>query len=595
VIILKNWIMNWIRNAYKHLLHYLASVILLLVCCLTALRAQVNLKYQNNETVTWQEAVDMYQWLDEQHEDARLLEVGQTDAGRPLHLFVIDRGHHFSPGQIRKSGKNILFINNGIHPGEPCGVDASLKLACDLLSGEDSYASYLDKTVVVIVPLLNVGGALNRGSFHRANQNGPLEHGFRGNARNLDLNRDFIKLDSKNTQSLVPVLRNWDPDIFVDTHTSNGADYPYTITLINSHTQRHEPSQARFLDSTLLPLLFEGMRHSPYMMSPYVWSFKQSPEQGIIAFMDYPRYTSGYVSLFNTFAFTVETHMFKDFEDRVLSTWYLLREALRFSAIHAKDLADKKQEAWQEKMERQEFVLQWELDTSRSSQIMFQGYTKKYKKSKVTGQRQYYFDRNDPWEDEIPYYKYFKPEVTVKVPDFYILPAAWGEVVKRLQLNQVEMEQFTVDSTLKADIYYIENYETVNQPYNGHYRHYNVETRSMRGEVQVRRGDWIIPSRQRAIEYLVQTLEPRGYDSFFSWNFFDEILFRNEYFSPYIFDETAEELLKNDARLKKAFLAKKKEDPEFAKNSYAQLRFIYERSPWSEASYNRYPVYRLNR
>ena len=134
---------------------------------------------------------------------------------------------------------------------------------------------------MLIVPILNVGGALNRSAYHRANQNGPIEHGFRGNARNLDLNRDFIKLDYRNTQSLVKVIRQWDPHIFVDTHTSNGADYPYTLTLINSHTQRHEASQSGFfIDSTLLPFFFEGMESSPFDMCPYVWSKERSPEYG---------------------------------------------------------------------------------------------------------------------------------------------------------------------------------------------------------------------------------------------------------------------------------------------------------------------------
>jgi len=556
--------------------------------------AQVELRYQQNETVTWQEAIDMYQWLDEQYEDARLLEVGWTDAGRPLHLFVIDRDRSFLPEKIREAGKSILFVNNAIHPGEPCGVDASLKLATDLLSGEDSCAHYLDQTAVAIIPLFNVGGALNRGSYHRANQNGPVEHGFRGNARNLDLNRDFIKLDSKNTQSLIPLLRSWEPDIFIDTHTSNGSDYPYTITLINSHSQRHEPSQASFLDSTLLPFLFEGMDRSPYLMSPYVWSYKRTPEKGIIAFLDYPRYTSGYASLFNTFAFTVETHMFKPFEDRVLSTWHLLRETLRFSGLYGNQMAEVKKEAWKEKMEREEFTLQWTLDTSRSDQINFSGYTVKHRKSKVTGQENYYFDRTDPWEKEIPYYKYFKPVITVPVPDYYILPSAWREVVERLQLNGVEMEELTRDSIMEVDIYFIDEYKTVERAYNGHYRHYDVKTRTVTEKVQLLSGDWIIPTRQEAIEYLVQTLEPRGYDSFFSWNFFDEILFRNEYFSPYIFEETAEELLKNDPELKKELKKRQKADPEFAKNAYSQLRFIYEHSPWAESTYMRYPVYRVS-
>ena len=164
--------MNWNRHAYKQKQRLLYMGILLLLGLLP-LSGQVNLRYTDNQTVTWQEAIDMYRWLDEQYEDARLMEVGWTDAGRPLHLFVIDRGRDFSPELIREKGKSILFINNGIHPGEPCGVDASLKLAGDLLSGKDSMHHHLDRTVIAIVPLFNVGGALNRSSYHRANQNGP--------------------------------------------------------------------------------------------------------------------------------------------------------------------------------------------------------------------------------------------------------------------------------------------------------------------------------------------------------------------------------------------------------------------------------------
>ena len=559
------------------------------------LAAQVELRYEQNETVTWEEAIEMYRWLDEQYDDARLMEVGSTDAGRPLHLFIIDRDRKFEPEAAKNSGKSILFINNGIHPGEPCGVDASLKLARDLLSGEDSYSSYLDNTVVLIVPILNVGGALMRSAYNRANQNGPVEQGFRGNARNLDLNRDFIKLDSRNTRSLVPVIRSWDPHIIVDTHTSNGSDYPYTITLIHSHAQRHEASQARFIDSTLIPSLFKGMETSPYEMSPYVWSRNRSPEEGILAFMDYPRYTSGYASLFNTIAFTVETHMFKPFGDRVLSTWYFLRETLKFSGLHSAELSEIKKRAWEEKLNRDEFTLQWTLDDSRYDMIPFKGYQVKEKESKVSGLTRYYYDREETWEKEIPYYKYFKAVSTVDVPEYYVLPSAWSQVVERLQLNGVTLFPLDSDSIVEAGVYYIDSYETDRQAYNGHYRHSDVKVRKHTESIQLLAGDYLIPVRQPAIEYLVQTLEPEGYDSFFSWNFFDEILFRNEYFSPYIFEESAEKLLQEDPELRKAFQEKRKDDPAFAKNAYLQLSFIYERSHWSEPTYMRYPVYRLSK
>jgi murein tripeptide amidase MpaA len=553
---------------------------------------QIDLDYSGNRTVTWEEAIRMYAWLDANYSEARLVEAGMTDAGKPLHLFIISRDGRFSPAEVHASGRTVLFINNGIHPGEPCGVDASIELAAGLLSGSDPYASYLDSTVVVIVPLFNVGGALNRGKYHRANQNGPLEHGFRGNARNLDLNRDFIKLDSRNTRSLSTLLREWEPDLFVDTHTSDGADYPYVITLINSHEQRHEASQAHFLEETVKPFLFEAMHNTPYEMSPYVWSIGRSPEQGIVGFMDYPRYTSGYASLYNTLSFTVETHMFKPFEDRVRSTWYLLREFLRLAGTRGGEIREAKVRAWEEKLARRDFVLEWALDTSRYDLLPFRGYAAKTRPSKVTGHERLYYDREDPWEREIPYYRYFKAVVSAEIPGYYILPAAWGEVVERLKINRVEMKPLERDTVMEVEVSYILDYQTAERPYNGHYYHYDVKTRKEVQSIAFMAGDYLIPTRQEAIEYLAQTLEPEGHDSFFNWNFFDGILFRNEYFSPYIFEDIAEQLLEADPELETAFRQKQQEDPDFAEHPYLQLRYIYERSPWSEASYMRYPVCR---
>jgi murein tripeptide amidase MpaA len=557
--------------------------------------AQVNLKYEQNQTVTWQEAIDMYGWLDRRYEEAVLLEAGETDAGKPLHLFVISADRLFDPHAIHAAGKSILFINNGIHPGEPCGVDASLKLAGELLSGKDPYADFLEHTVVAIVPILNVGGALNRGSYFRANQNGPLEHGFRGNARNLDLNRDFIKLDSKNTRSMVRLLREWEPDVFVDTHTSDGADYPYVITLINSHQQRLEKVQSAFMDKTMLPFLYAAMERTPYEMIPYVWSIGQTPGDGIVGFMDYPRYTSGYASLFNTLSFTVETHMLKPFEDRVLSTWHLLREMLRFCSTYREEILEVKQEAMEEKTGRDTFTLCWEQDTTRYDLLPFKGYTAGYIPGPVTGHPRLFYDHNRPWQKEIRYYKYFKPEVTVDVPKYYILPGAWDEVAGRLRLNGVQMEELTCDTVMEVEVYYIEDYNTTGEPYNGHYWHSDTKVRKEKQQIRFMAGDHLVPVRQEAIKYLVQALEPQGYDSFFSWNFFDAVLSRKEYFSPYVFEETARQLLEDDPALKREFEALRDGDPDFSANPYLQLRYLYEHSPWSEATYRRYPVCRLSR
>jgi hypothetical protein len=265
---------------------------------------------------------------------------------------------------------------------------------------------------------------------------------------------------------------------------------------------------------------------------------------------------------------------------------------LRFTGSHQESIDDARRLAWEQRLNRDRFTLVWALDTTRKDTITFSGYRAKTKPSTVTGHQRLYYDRNDPWTAEIPYYQYFAPVVSVEVPEYYYLPSAWSEVAERLSINRVKTSVLPRDTVMELEVYYIEDYSTRGEPYNGHYWHSSTKVRKERQKVQLYAGDLVIPVRQPAIEYIVQTLEPTGYDSFFSWNFFDAILSRKEYFSPYIFEESAARLLKENAGLSEEFRTRKEQDSLFRSDAYAQLRFIYERSPWSEKSYRRYPVYR---
>lgn len=572
--------------------HLLVIVMLLLLHGTAG--AQIELDYTRNRTPEWHEVIGMYATLDSIYPAARLIETGTTDAGKPLHLFIISRNEVFDPGQLHRSGKRILLVNNGIHPGESNGIDASLLFASDLLAGNIDGGRLLENTVVLIVPVFNVGGALNRSPYHRANQNGPEEQGFRGNARNLDLNRDFVKMDTRNARSLAQTIQAWDPDIFVDTHSTNGADYPCTVTLIASHHQQLEAPQSSFMQEILEPAMYEVMNASPYKMCHYVNVFRTTPDKGFEGFIDTPRYLAGYTTTFHILSFTLETHMLKPYDERVASTRYFLEKILEFTHEHGPEIAAYKARAIQEGMNKSEYVLQWENDRSRFDRILFEGYRAKTRLSEVTGQERLYYDQKDPWTDSIPFYNYFNPVVTVEKPDAYILPQAWHEVVDRLQISGIRMEPLQRDTVLPVEVYYIEDFSTTGQPYNGHFWHYNSRVRKTFEEMRFQAGDYVIPVRQRGANYIVQTLEPQGYDSYFSWNFFDAVLSRNEYFSPYLFEETAAALLEEDADLRKRFLEKRSADPDFSQDGYAQLLWIYEHSPWSEPSYRRYPVYRYN-
>ncbi len=162
-----------------------------------------------------------------------MIEKGKTDSGKPLHIVIFSENKNFDVNQ----NKAIVLVNNGIHPGEPDGIDASMMLMRDLATAKIKVPK---NTMVVVIPVYNIDGMLNRNSSSRANQNGPEEYGFRGNARNFDLNRDFIKSDTKNSRSFQELFRSINPDVFLDNHVSNGADYQYTFTCIATQHERLE-------------------------------------------------------------------------------------------------------------------------------------------------------------------------------------------------------------------------------------------------------------------------------------------------------------------------------------------------------------------
>ncbi|PTX18997.1 zinc carboxypeptidase [Pontibacter mucosus] len=545
-----------------------------------------------NQTATYEEAIAWYQKLDEAYDEVKMMPYGMTDVGRPLHLVIVSTDKDFDPASIRQKNKRILLIQNGIHPGEPEGIDATMLLARDYLQNK-KLRKQLDNVVLAIIPVYNVGGALNRNSHTRTNQNGPEEYGFRGNARNLDLNRDYIKTDSRNAQTFHQIFREWDPDVFMDNHTSNGADYQHVMTLIATQHNKLNPALAKYLSGKMVPTLYEGMKQDKFPMVPYMNHAGETPDQGIIGFMESPRYATGYTTLYNTIGFVPETHMLKPFDQRVKATYKLMENMIQTIHRDADEIGKLRQQAKQQTLTQKQFALNWQLDTTKVTQIPFLGYEAKYKPSEVSGHERLYYERKSPYSRKINYYDEFVPTVTVEKPVAYIIPQAWHEVIERLKLNKVQMQQLQRDTTLTLDSYYISDYKTSQRPYEGHYLHYDVQVETKRMPRQFFKGDYVVYLNQEANRFLVEVLEPQAVDSYFNWNFFDSILMQKEYFSSYVFEDLAARYLKQNPELRKQLEARKKQDPEFAKSARAQLDFVYKNTPHYEYTHQLYPVGRL--
>jgi len=554
----------------------------------------LHLKYEENYTPTYNEIIEMYQLLDKSYENAVLLEKGKTDNGKPLHLFVINNEPVFDPVKIREQGKSVLLINNGIHPGEPEGIDASLWFADDILGNKDGLEEMLKNMVVIIIPVYNIGGHLNRSAYNRSGQTTPYETGFRGNAKNLDLNRDFVKADSENALSFYQIFNEWNPDVFLDTHTTNGSDHQYSITLISPSPARFPDVMKEYIKKTFVPALYTGMKRGEYELIPYVDFIFDDPRKGMSLFQGSPRYSNEFATMFNSIGMVTENHIYKAYPDRVKSCYQFIRVLAEYTSENSETIQNKRQQGIRESMTLTEFPVSYKLDTTQYRMIEFKGYeTVKNQISPVTGLERFGYDSTKPYTDSVKYFDTWIPTEKVEVPEFYILPQGYRDVIERLELLGVHYTKLEKDTVINVTMDYIDELATSQRPNNGHYYHNRVTTHSEKQDIQYYQGDILIPVRQEKIRYILEVLEPKAEDSFFRWNFFDNILDQREYFSSYGFEANAMKYLNEHPELKKELEKKRNSDPEFAKNHRAQLAYIYNNSEWAEKTWKRYPVGRI--
>jgi Zinc carboxypeptidase len=286
------------------------SIIMKKILVLISLIISVYLNAQNittrfeqsggTQSPPYKEIVEWWQKLDAQSGKVKMLTMGMTDAGYPLHLIVVSNNGDYNFDNIHRNNKRVILINNGIHPGEPDGIDASMLLARDIVTNKYKIP---DNIVLAIIPIYNIGGCLNRSANYRVDQNGPEEFGFRGNSQNLDLNRDFIKCDSKDARAFTEIFHLTDPDVFVDNHVSDGADYQHVMTLLSSQHNKLGGVMGDYLNDQFEPGLYSAMKQKGYDLVPYVNSFGDTPESGWPEYWDSPRYGSGYGTLWQTFSF----------------------------------------------------------------------------------------------------------------------------------------------------------------------------------------------------------------------------------------------------------------------------------------------------
>ncbi len=540
-----------------------------------------------------------------------LTSIGLGDAGKDIYVFKLlgermgrmdrlgqsDDGIPAGPNQMA-SPKVKILINNNIHPGEPEGTDASMFLVRDLLFFGQYWQQTLPYLELHVVCQYNVDGTLNRNAHSRANQNGPVEYGFRGNAQNLDLNRDFIKMDSRNAKALVALMASEKYHLFVDNHTSNGADYQYVLTYFHTRPEKLMPE--------IVPNLLQletGLKHQlarqDWPTAPYVEMIKTVPDSGLFAFWESGRYATGFAALHNTIGYTVETHMLKPFSQRMLATLAFMEQFLTVSTSDSlrAQFEKNRMKGWVRRVADQPIhylPIAHTLDLKQHEMIPFKGFEFGYRPSEITGADRLVYDTRKPWEKPVRYYNHYVPTDSVRVPRAYIIPFAYDDVIQKLKRNGIAVSNVPMDTLVSLRVSYIVDYKTVSHPYEKHYLHHSVKTRDTVMKVMVRAGDVVAVVKPDNERFLTAVLEPRAADSYFAWNSFDGILQQKEGYSDYVFEDKAAVWLKAHPDKYAELQRKKAQDPVFAKDAWAQLNWVYKQTEHYEPTHNLYPVYRVD-
>ncbi|MCT4562414.1 MAG: hypothetical protein N4A41_13685 [Crocinitomicaceae bacterium] len=568
----------------KKLIYNLASSFLFL-CFSQNIQAQY---WKGETTPTYSEMRTQCLQLAKKHQEIELYNMGSSDANLPIYLMVINGAGDSTATFNKARNGTAILVNNAIHPGEPDGVNAMFNWVEDWIAAGKPTDSM---PVIGFITAYNVGGMNNRSSTSRANQNGPEEYGFRGNARNFDLNRDFVKMDTKNSFTFVKIYQALDPDVFIDNHVTNGADYQYYLTVIPSLKERLMPSVRSMTYDKLWPFLKVDLLNKGVEMAPYVNLKDETPDNGLVAFNDLPRYAMGYASLFHSLSFTVETHMLKPFPARVQVTQDFFESTLDFVKQYAQEIEEMRKRAVKECAEQPYFLSNFKLNEGEYEQLEFLGFSAKYKPSEVTGLSRLYYDRTAPWTKKIPYYNSYQAGDSARMPQTIYIAATEEKILERLRANGVEMSTLSDQVELELTVQRVIHYNASSRPYEGHFSYRNQTIQYEQKKVKLPKGSVRIQLNQPKGYFLLHVLMGASDDGYFTWNFMDSYLDEKEYFSPYVFEDVAAQLLKDHPDWKEELLEKRKMDRKFAESQWAQLFFIYQKSEYFEPNVGVLPIY----
>jgi hypothetical protein len=551
-------------------------------------------------TSDYERTMAYFQRLADSSEFADLFSFGISPQNRELKCLLVTKENtkgSQTEMNVRKLSGPVVLIINGIHSGEIEGKDASMLLLRELLvTKEKEYL--LEGINMIVVPIFNVDGHERKSKYNRINQNGPEEMGWRTTAQNLNLNRDWMKADAPEMQSMLKLVNEWNPDFIIDTHTTDGADYQYTVTYSLEWSKNIYHQTGQWLKENFVPYLENGVEDKGYLIAPYIYlkKWNKGLDGGLVYWPATPRFSTGYFALQNRPSLLIETHMIKPYKERVFATKAMIETTLDYIYENATNLIRLNNEA-----DENAIVLYSKegsylpLSFNRSDQyelINFKGYEYYWEQFSISGNEKLVYT-NKKEDFSVKYFNDIVVTDSVKIPKGYLIPPEWNELLfNMITFHGIESEPKAAGEKLNVERYHFINIKFDGIPYEGR-QPVDLDYEIMKDNLTLDRDMFYIPTNQKAVRVLVNLIEPQSADSYVRWGFMNQIFEQKEYYEDYVMEKLAAEMLANDPDLKREFERKLANDEEFKNNPGARLDFFYERSPYFDQQKNVYPILRV--
>jgi dipeptidyl aminopeptidase/acylaminoacyl peptidase len=470
-------------------------------------------------TAPYGDVVDLCRELARVHQAAAYYTtLGQSAEGRSLPLLVLADPPVRSAEEAARSGKLVALAIGNIHGGEVCGKEALLILARELLA--TPHHPLLKDMIVCLAPIYNADGNERMSKQNRPGQNGPEEGmGQRTNARGLDLNRDFIKLEAPETRALVRFLNTWKPHLFIDTHTTNGSYHRYTITYEGPKNPAGDSRVISFARSEFFPGVTREFERKTGLQAYYYGNFNRDHTR----WTTYPaegRYATTYVGLRNRLSVLSEAYAYAPFKDRVLATRDFVRECLNQAAAHKAELARLLDEAQRAVVKAggaprkdDRVPIRSEARPLRDGEPIL-GYLER----EENGRR---LRTDTPKDYPAQLLLDFAATETVTRPYAYLIPSRFSEVVANLQRHGLDVQELREDIELDVERYRVDEVGKLQS--RGWDRHDLLDLRVSPAQEsrRVPAGTLMVKTAQPLGTLAVYLLEPRSEDGLAAWKFFD--------------------------------------------------------------------------